>query len=109
MSYIPNIKDEFKKGWDGKVLVDDNGEKIRNPYFEGDFNEESKQALRDYDLAANRADTFFDNLEVYGDRLHMVFSDEEIKAKLPVIRECLSDWLDMGRNEFGTALRDNEK
>lgn len=107
MSHIPNIREKYATGYNGAYILDKQGNKVKNEYYQEDFSEESQDSLLSFDVAAIAADNFFENLECY-DCLLDKFSKEELQDKMPIVRGCLNHWLEQTRNQYGTSLRDNE-
>lgn len=95
MTYIPDCRTD--EAYNEKYL-----DKMDKEYIEG------------FDFAAEQAENLFNNLDVFIDEMDIDGEDinlirflenhENVKNKF---QECLSDWLEMQRDEMITSMIDN--
>ena len=67
MSYIPNIRNKYENGRFG---LKKEGNIEVNSYWQGFLNDSGVNALRDYDMAMDAVESFFENLEVYNEDIN---------------------------------------
>lgn len=66
MSYIPNIR---KKYDEGRFGTKKDGMEV-NAYWQGFLNDRGIEALRDYDMAMDAVENFFENLDIYNEDIN---------------------------------------
>ena len=107
--FIPNCRNQYLTNYEG-IVTDE-----KNPYWEGNLNDNDRELLREFDFAADSFKSFFDNLDIYDTNFDIEGEDINLSRFLhnhPAILETLKDafahYVEMERNETVVSLIESE-